>query len=473
MGDVVAMAMARSLGGHAPMRDAKRARITQAMARSFAGPSAYGGAHGEPPEEEDVAEVLVPDPPFRVQHWVDGPSDTLDQHTAEPVRWPWQTDLPHRGVMAHKAVPIFGRKPIPSKADALLEAAMLASSAGGDMGENTTGVRAWKEFCAARSEPYLRPLDPNASLKAKLHEEMLCMQFVCELVQDRDIRPTTAANYLGHVQGFHAKRCGVKLCGGLKLSRLPAMLKGLRRLLPQAGRAIRRGIAPQTLKLAMDIVLDPKDPLHANIRAALAVALQGLLRSAEYSRDASKKQSLAKIMEKLPSREDVSVLDWEKLVLMVCPCKNMHHLSGKTVPLVIGAGGSYVDSVAEVRNLLQVDKVRDSAAQPLYQVPLFRDPSTGLPLSGDYLREVIRDLMIAVGEDPTEFGTHSLRIGGATALFAGGATPTVIRTMGRWSSDCYRLYVRACYEQSLEWTRKCGSTKVTDIAADYDEVDDY
>lgn len=466
--------MADSLSGRAPVRDAKQARIQGAMARSLTGPSAYAGSGSQPPPSDaEVPDVLVPDPPFLVQHWVDGYSVTLDQHTAQPVRWPWHTDLPPKGVTSHRAVPILGKRPVASRADALLEAAMLASSAGGDMGENTTGVRAWKEFCAARNEPYMRPLDPNASLEAKLHEEMLCMQFVCELVQDRDIRPTTAANYLGHVQGFHAKRCGVKLCGGLKLSRLPAMLKGLRRLLPGPGRAIRRGIAPQMLRLAMDIVLDPADRLHANIRAALAVALQGLLRSAEYARDASKKQSLAKMMEKLPSRDDISVLDREKLILMVCPCKNMHHLSGKTVPLVIGAGGDFVDAPAEVRNLLRVDAVRESASVPIYHVPLFRDPSTGLPLPGDFLRGIIHDLMTAVGEEPSEFGTHSLRIGGATALFAGGATPTVIRTMGRWSSDCYRLYVRACYEQSLEWTRKCGSTKVTDIAADYDEVDDY
>lgn len=444
------------------------------MARSLSAPPATRVVDEcEQGGEAVVQNVLRPDPPFLVQHWVDGPSTTLDQHTAAPVQWPWQADLPPKGVTSHKAVPILGKRPAGSRADDLLEAAMLASSHGGDMGESQTGVKAWKVFCAERNEPYLRPLDPNASLQEKLHEELLCMQFVCELVQDRNIQPNTAANYLGHVQGFHAKRCGVKLCGGLKLSRLPAMLKGLRRLIPGNGRATRRGIAPQTLKLAMNLVLNPNDPLHANIRAALAVALQGLLRSAEYSRDESKKQTLAKMMQKLPSRDDISVLDWTKLILMICPCKNMNHLSGKTVPLVIGAGGDYVDAVAEVRNLLRIDRVHGSDATPLYHVPLFRDPSNGFPLSGDYLRSVIRELMSAVGEDPSEFGTHSLRIGGATALFAGGATPTVIRTMGRWSSDCYRLYVRACYEQSLEWTRKCGSTKVTDIAQDYDEVDDY
>ena len=81
--------------------------------------------------------------------------------------------------------------------------------------------------------------------------------------------------------------------------------------------------------------------------------------------------------------------------------------------------------------------------------------------------------MTAIGENANEFGTHSLRIGGATALFAAGASPEVIRTMGRWSSDCYRLYVRACYQSSLDWTQKAGSTPVTDMHSEFDEVDSY
>ena len=48
------------------------------------------------------------------------------------------------------------------------------------------------------------------------------------------------------------------------------------------------------------------------------------------------------------------------------------------------------------------------------------------------------------GAAARNFGTHSLRIGGATALFAQGADPTVIRTISQWSSDIYRLYVCTC-----------------------------
>ena len=45
------------------------------------------------------------------------------------------------------------------------------------------------------------------------------------------------------------------------------------------------------------------------------------------------------------------------LVVMMRPCKNMRHLSGKTVPLAIGAGGSFIDAVWEMNNLLRVDPV--------------------------------------------------------------------------------------------------------------------
>ena len=81
-----------------------------------------------------------------------------------------------------------------------------------------------------------------------------------------------------------------------------------------------------------------------------------------------------------------------------------------------------------------------------------------------------RQLMAVIGEDPMQFGTHSYRIGGATALFAAGANETVIRTMGRWSSDLHRLYVRACFEQCVDWTRRAGSTGFSDLAGTFDEV---
>lgn len=38
--------------------------------------------------------------------------------------------------------------------------------------------------------------------------------------------------------------------------------------------------------------------------------------------------------------------------------------------------------------------------------------------------------------------THSFRIGGASAALSAGASDSLIRIMGRWSSDCFRRYLR-------------------------------
>ena len=217
----------------------------------------------------------------------------------------------------------------------------------------------------------------------------MAMRFLVWLVRTRAIQPDTARNYLSEVQGWHAREFGVKLAGGLKLERVPQLIKGLRRSMPGKAKQIRRGISPKQLRRAFDRCLDPANPLHANLRAALACALQGLLRSAEFCGKRSAETLL---------RGDVQELDASKLVLMMHVCKKQSagEIAGKTHPLVIGAGGGHVDAVAEVANLRRVDPAADGA-------PLFRDPATNEPLSYEYVLKIVRWLMEAIGEEPAHF----------------------------------------------------------------------
>ena len=46
------------------------------------------------------------------------------------------------------------------------------------------------------------------------------------------------------------------------------------------------------------------------------------------------------------------------------------------------------------------------------------------------------------GMDAARVSGHSVRIGGATQLMAAGFGSTIIKLMGRWSSDCYMAYLR-------------------------------
>ena len=380
------------------------------------------------------------------------------------ISWPWEQQRASGGERAGGGVVIGDgslRRPLraPHQMDKFINAALDNASKDGKRGRTHTGVRAWFDFCADLRIPAGRPLDPLSPLVEKLEEEWLAMQFVTGLVEVRGISVDSARVYFSSFQGWHAKEYGIKLAGGLKLERLPAMLKGLRRIHGDRHKPLREPISPEALWRAMDKLLDPNDPYHANLRAALATAFQGLLRSAEYC---------GAMNEFTPLRSDITTLTVALLVFMMHPCKNMQHLTGKTCPLIIGGGGKYIDAVKEVRNMLRVDPTPQGV-----KVPLFRDPKTNKPISYDTMLSLTKSIYVEAGLNPANAGTHILRISGATALFAAGGSDTIIRTMGRWSSDLYRLYVRACFEQCRAWSAKMGSTTFTPAFAAYDEVEDY
>ena len=345
-----------------------------------------------------------------------------------------------------------------------IEQALEAATRDMKGGATSTGVRAWHAFCRHFGLAPYRPLDTIATLPRKLAEERLVMRFVMWLVESRDILASTAANYVGSVQGWHLRRTGVKLAAGMRLARVAEMVKGLRRLRGDPGRRVRRGVSPDVLRAQMDAMLDPRTVDGANMRAALSLGFQGLLRGAEFT-VRGRQWDPARDM----SRADVAELSAERAVVMMLPCKNMQHLNGKTVPLVVGGGGLFIDAPAELRNLLTVDPVYGDRAT---RTPLFRH-ADGSAITEAQVRDMIKRLMQRAGASPAEFGAHSLRIGGATALFKAGASQIDIMTMGRWSSDCYRLYVRACFGHAVEWSRKAGSTSVDDVAEEYKEVDCY
>ena len=371
------------------------------------------------------------------------------------VIWPWQGS-PDASASQHHV-----------QLDNLINLGIDNATVDGKRGRDSTGVRAWFAFAEdERLSPH-RPMDPNSPLEAKLHEEWLAMRFCCALIQERGVAVNTAGQYFSQTQGWHSKEHGIKLAGGIKLERLPQMLKGLRRVLGDTPPKVRRGLAPQALRAAMDICLpDLDNPVHANLRAALATAFQGLLRGEEFAID---KKAVWRSAQRI-TRADIKEISATRLVLMLHPCKNMKILNGKSVPLVIGAGGKYIDAVAEVNNMLRVDP---AAHLNPASVPIFRDPTNNACITKETVHALVKSLMVSIGENPEHFGTHSMRIGGATALFAQGADPTVIRTMGRWSSDIYKLYVRACFERCCTWTSMAGSAKVTNVVVEFDEVDYY
>ena len=63
------------------------------------------------------------------------------------------------------------------------------------------------------------------------------------------------------------------------------------------------------------------------------------------------------------------------------------------------------------------------------------------------------------------------RIGGASALFAAGATPESIKALGRWRSGAYLLYLRCSAEAAQNLQTGMCSVHVHALEAQYDDYD--
>jgi len=344
------------------------------------------------------------------------------------------------------------------KADATVLAGLNAATDDGKGGENSTGVRAYKAFCAKHGRAILRPIDPNAPLWVKLSEEQWAMRFISELIDDRVITVDTARSYFGAASKWHLRKTGIGFAAGVCMKRLGEMVEGLKKLRDGPTAPVRHGISPDQLRRGMDIVFPPTSPENVNIRAMMSTQLQSLMRGREVGCEGTFDQAIDL------ARGDIATADEHRLAFFMRPAKNMRHRRGKTVPIVIGGGGNMIDSCAEVKRMLEMDPAPPGRAA---STPMFRKPD-GSAFTTDDIRNIVRQIVAAIGLDPALYGAHSLRIGGATALFAAGADPIHIRTMGRWSSDCYRLYVRSCFEQTLAWTAKIGSQSVHDVQGTYE-----
>ena len=73
--------------------------------------------------------------------------------------------------------------------------------------------------------------------------------------------------------------------------------------------------------------------------------------------------------------------------------------------------------------------------------PIFRFQS-GTVLTRHRLNHLIQDLAAQSGVEPGRYSSHSFRIGAASAAAAAGVPERKIQALGRWSSDCYKRYVR-------------------------------
>ena len=117
---------------------------------------------------------------------------------------------------------------------------------------------------------------------------------------------------------------------------------------------------------------------------------------------------------------------------------------GKGVQVFIGRTG---DAICPVAAMLAYLASRGSSMGPLFHFA-DKQPLTKAKFT-DHIRQVLRE----IGLPYQDFAGHSFRIGAATAAAKAGVEDSTIRTLGRWNSSAFLVYIRTPKDNLAQFSR--------------------
>ena len=264
---------------------------------------------------------------------------------------------------------------------------------------------------------------------------------------------------------------------------LPGASKAARRDQgPPGSRALKRGLRAQHFRRLIKMGYDRSSARGMVEWAAALVAWNLILRGGELGVVPGKPLDISRdlTLGAIESKEPCADSEWQPwLVIDTVPIKDVtarrracpmavqrrRRQPGHDDPMcvydaIVGAfriaGGSDPPAVGRQRG-------------PLANRPLFTSYRRGRPVwNTNDTRALAQRMAIALGEDPSEYGGKSFRIGGATDWrdIFGADAERIITQRGRWHSDIALLYQRA-----LAGTHLRGSVAVADaVGADLESL---
>jgi len=105
-----------------------------------------------------------------------------------------------------------------------------------------------------------------------------------------------------------------------------------------------------------------------------------------------------------------------------------------------------------------------NVAKPLKNAPFFSDNS-GWNLTQDLINKACKEVALHFGFNSDLFSTHSLRIGGASALAAANCTDYLIQILGGWKSLCFLRYLRLSIQAYSLALKALTSKKIFSVEA--------
>jgi hypothetical protein len=337
---------------------------------------------------------------------------------------------------------------------------LAASHSDGRGGTHTTGFRYWLTVCC-----FVFGIDPLPS--ARLMQQYEVQVFYEEAIENmfswvymtrpygRVVSAASCSQYTSEARGGYRRKRRTRLGLPVESSRIPDLVKGCSRMHTQPPKRKRFGVSPRQLAAGWKAV-----GASRMVRAATATALVGMMRGCEVAlmdgETFEAEQHLVPadvevVGPRQPTRDEL------RARLRMRKRKDLRVLRGKHDVVILAAAldAAAFDVVEELESWLA-----ERRALGIPETHMLFCHEDGSALTVRQLRDAVKGMMAAIGLDPARFGAHSLRIGGATAALAAGVSPSLIRIMGRWSSDVYEIYCRMSEESALGVGRAIASASV-------------
>lgn len=293
---------------------------------------------------------------------------------------------------------------------------------------------------------YLTFCDRHGFTAVPASEETLSL-FVAFLA-DR-LKPQSIKVYLAGVRALHISH-GIHnpLTHTIKLHQT---LRGIER--------VHSSPAKQKLPITFDLLcrlkyfIDPHSEDDTVYWAALTTAHFLLLRAGEFTVTSKTSYDIETLLRLQDVNLHTTQTGDEYAALHLRKSKTDQQHRG--VVLYVGHAHHTVCAVCALKINLRLQHARPRATP---SDPLFR-LSSGLPLARRDLTTFLSTLLRLVGLDPHHYSGHSFRIGGATSATIAGLNDYEIKLLGRWSSDCYKRYIRSPLSLFLKVAPRIAQTK--------------
>jgi len=170
--------------------------------------------------------------------------------------------------------------------------------------------------------------------------------------------------------------------------------------------------------------------------AAVLVAFAGLLRVSEFAKTAGQAfKGLEKRHVTFSNDRDINGVP--RAMVITVEKDKMNFFRYGTQIKIVRSYDSELCAVVAMHEYLKNDTRNDSDPLFQYMSPARRRRT----LSRRHVSAWIKDMADMSDRPEGEFDTHSLRAGGATALWNSNYDAETISRIGRWSSNCWRIYV--------------------------------